>query len=86
VVGVEGDIANLVSLYPNPVQDKLNITIDAVHAHATLDLFNLYGQLLESKQYFTNEVELDFSDVNPGVYYVRVQFGSTTKTIKVIKK
>ena len=77
-------VQNLISLYPNPVQDILNIkssvTIERVEIH------NLLGQLIFNSKYNNEEVRIDFSNYATGTYLIRVFNDNNPKTYKIIKK
>lgn len=74
---------NKLKVYPNPVEDVLtvkNITV--------LDKIEVYDIL--GKKYFeifpkNNLVEIDFSNFEKGTYFVKLSFGKTTITNKIVK-
>lgn len=72
------------SFYPNPVSDFLNLHYaDGI---SDVAVFNVLGQQLLNKKVNANESQLDMSALNPGAYFVKVQSGSKSETIKVLKK
>lgn len=77
------DISNtediLLSIYPNPLVDKLIITLKESENVA---IYNPMGQLLLLKSLKSSINILDLSTINKGVYFAKI--GKTT--IKVIKK
>jgi hypothetical protein len=58
-----------VSLYPNPVQNILNIENTASNL-SKIHIYDLNGRLLQNHALPTNEVSLDVSQLNSGVYLV----------------
>ncbi|UOK43889.1 MULTISPECIES: PKD-like domain-containing protein [Flavobacterium] len=68
---------------PNPVTDILNIknnqTINKVTA------FNQLGQMVLQKEYNNNEVQLDFSALKTGIYFISVDSGKKQSTFKIVK-
>jgi hypothetical protein len=60
---------NTVSLYPNPVQNILNIQNTASNL-SKVQVYDLNGRLLQNYALPTNEVSLDVSQLNSGVYLV----------------
>ena len=71
------------SVYPNPVQDILNIQSAAV-----VDAINVYdvlGKLVLQAQPARVSPSIDMSALTSGAYMVQVTIGNTTKTVKVVK-
>lgn len=68
---------------PNPVTDILNIknnqTINKVN------VFNQLGQMVHEKEYNTNEVQLDFSGLKTGIYFIAVDSDKKQSTFKIVK-
>lgn len=68
---------------PNPVTDILNIknnqTINKVTA------FNQLGQMVLQKEYNNNEVQLDFSALKTGIYFISVDSDKKQSTFKIVK-
>lgn len=68
---------------PNPVTDILNIknnqTINKVTA------FNQLGQMVFEKEYNNNEVQLDFSGLKTGIYFISVNSDKKQSTFKIVK-
>jgi hypothetical protein len=60
---------NTVSLYPNPVEKILNIQNTASNL-SKVQIYDLNGRLLHNHTLQTNEVSLDVSQLNSGVYLV----------------
>jgi hypothetical protein len=58
-----------VSLYPNPVQNILNIQNTASNL-SKVQIYDLNGRLLQNHALQTNEVSLDVSQLTSGVYLV----------------
>lgn len=71
------------SVYPNPVEDVLNIrsnnTVDAV------SIYDVLGKLILEINPNIISPSLDMSPLNAGVYLVAVTIDDTTKTFKVVK-
>jgi hypothetical protein len=60
---------NTVSLYPNPVQNILNIQNTANNL-SKIQIYDLNGRLLQNHALQINEVTLDMSQLTSGVYVV----------------
>jgi len=69
------------SVYPNPANQF--IMLDGINYTAIVDVFNITGQRVKSFSVETNGEHMDISDLNPGVYFARV---NDIKAIKFIKR
>jgi hypothetical protein len=71
------------SVYPNPVQDILNIsTVEAVQ---NISVYDVLGKLVLQAQPDAISPSIDMGALSSGAYMVQVTIGNTTKTVKVIK-
>jgi len=75
--------ANNIKVYPNPVNDILNISFE--QEINTLSVFNMLGQEVLAKSLHSNEGTLDFSNLASGTYLVKVKAGNALKIVKIIK-
>ena len=73
-----------VSLYPNPVKDKLFITDLTAEEH-TIQIISPIGAIIKTIKTLGPEIEIDLNGLPNGVYNIRIsnRNGSTTK--KIIK-
>ena len=70
-----------ISLYPNPVVNKLNI--DSNLEIQKVEIYNLNGQLVKT---FENIENGDISELNSGVYLVKIHSPENSITKKIIKQ
>ena len=87
-VGVINDLAHYhvaenetetVTVYPNPVKDRLNVKAENLQ---TVEVYNLMGQLVMTA---TNPV-MDLDDLNQGIYFVRITADGKTVTKRIVKQ
>lgn len=71
------------NVYPNPVQDKLNIQSQDVVDQVAI--YNVLGKLVYQGSPNIVSPSVDMSNFNSGVYFVEVTIGNASKTVKVIK-
>jgi len=77
-------------VYPNPVQDKLNVSLEsAANGKLSAEIFNLQGQLV-SKEVFVlspgkNLVQLEVQDLATGLYQLRLQTSNGLETVRFVK-
>jgi len=60
-----------INIYPNPTSDFLNISFK-YPSSKTIDLYNINGQLLLTKNVNTLQVELNLSEFNTGIYFLKI--------------
>lgn len=82
-VDVEEQEAMNMSIYPNPVVDQVNITVEDF-SNATLEIYNLLGEVVKSTQLSSQNTQVDVSNLTNGTYIVRVVNGQKVATKKVI--
>ena len=87
-IGVIHDVAhfdvaenemNLVSVYPNPVKDRLIIDADGFDS---VEIYNLVGQQV----IVSTTAVVDMGDMNQGIYFVRVVADGKTITKRIVKQ
>ena len=72
--------SNSITLYPNPVKDRLYISGNS--ESYDIELFSLLGQRVMT---FSNVNEIDVTLLNEGVYLIRIS-NETSMTVKRIVK
>lgn len=81
-LGIEENITNLSSIYPNPTNGLLNIKSATPISKVTI--YNNLGQLLFSSEKID---QIDISTLNEGIYFIKVSDeNGQTQTKKVVKK
>ena len=75
-----------VMIYPNPAKDVVRLSTDNSQ-QTTVRIYNVMGMLVGTQlaTSATNEIEINVSDYNPGIYFFNIQTenGSVTKKIIV---
>ena len=73
-----------ISLYPNPTSSLLNIK--AENRIKSVELYDVQGRIIQVNKADSDEVLIDVSGYNSGVYFVKVttDFGSQIK--KIVKE
>ena len=78
------------SLYPNPVENQLNVLVGGEEISAEISVYNMQGRLYFSEVLnFTateRQIEMDVDDWEVGQYVVKITRESTTETLKFIKR
>lgn len=75
----------LISLevFPNPVQNLLNIS--SVEEISEIQLYNLNGQKILERKVKEKEFSIDLSSTHSGIYILKVKFQSELQSIKIRK-
>lgn len=78
----------MVSMYPNPASNVLNIVLpDNYELNGTVKVYNTLGQMVYNTSLSaSNHHSIDVSGYQSGVYFVKVQNGSQTKTLQFVKQ
>ena len=71
-------------VYPNPVNDKL--IVEAQEALGTIEIYNLIGALVYSQKDCTNKVEINTSDLQSGIYFIRLTNDKISETRRFVKE
>lgn len=88
-VGLKDNVKNNngISIYPNPIKDKIIIEFENKNANdINFLLTNSLGQPIPlNSKTINNKLEIDTSELPEGIYYLKVQNNSGQKVFKVIK-
>lgn len=85
ILSTSESMASKTVYYPNPVYDVLTIIEDA--PINSVNVYNLTGSnvktIIPSN---AKEIKIDFSDLSPGIYVVKIKTGNKSESIKVVKR
>ena len=73
------------TVFPNPVTNKLTITSQDERSSISIGIFTATGKLVQKVKANQNFVEIDFSAYTSGAYFITIQKGKSLTTKKVIK-
>ena len=83
------DIANPLNdvvLYPNPSSSVINISIqDAMALPENYTVYNNLGQVINKGKINSNNFGIDISGYSNGIYFIKVDKGEYSKTLRFIK-
>ncbi len=71
-------------IYPNPASDKL--TVEANEAIGNVEIYNLMGTLVYSQKDCDNKVEINTSDLQSGIYFIRLTNDKVSETRRFVKE
>lgn len=82
-IGVDDFSRDNFGVYPNPVDDVLNIR--STNNIESILVYDVLGKLVIEAYPNIISPSLDMSDINSGVYFLNVTIGDSSKTVKIIK-
>src|SRR5690606_32376134 len=75
-----------VSIYPNPVSDKLNVQLNTNEKIEEIRIINSVGQLLMNQKVGKSSAEVDVRNLTSGFYLVQIITANNSITKKILVK
>jgi len=72
-----------ISVFPNPAFDR--ITVAGSERMKSLRITSLSGNIVMEKFPLSDKVSVDISDLPGGIYFIRVDYKSTSETLRFVK-
>jgi hypothetical protein len=85
-LGIDDFDSNQFVIYPNPVQDKMEVMINKQSLNAKIQLYSTVGQLINTFSVTPGQNTIDVSNLSNGFYVVKLIDGEKVFTKKLIKK
>lgn len=87
LTNVEEDQITGISIYPNPVHNRLNIEIQNSNTIITsIKVYDITGQIIKTECITNNKIILDFGCIQPGLYFLIFENNQNKHLInKIIK-
>ena len=85
----EGEASIGWTIFPNPANDFVSIAIYSGYdftSNGSIEIFNALGQVVLLEQVLSPNMKLPISDLNSGVYTVRITTDSSTEIKKLMKR
>jgi len=84
VLGVNDFDLSKLKYYPNPVNNLLTITYtDAI---TNVEVFDLNGRMVITRNFDNQTVQLDFSSLSAGTYMLNIKTKENSQFVKIVKK
>ncbi|TGN21955.1 T9SS type A sorting domain-containing protein [Empedobacter tilapiae] len=75
-----------IEAYPNPTRDFVNVLINKEFEKAVIEVYNLTGQHLQTKEVKYRSTPISLGNYPAGVYILKINTDNQTESIKIIKK
>jgi hypothetical protein len=79
-------VANLVSVFPNPATDRLNISIHNFYGNTSVKIYDMLGKEMKDFNSVSGELNVDISSWPVGLYNVVVNENGHLQSVKVMKE
>ena len=76
---------NLYSIFPNPANELINISVDNSLIDSTYSIFDLLGKELTTGKLLLETTLIGINDFKPGIYFIRIIKDKTNLTFKILK-
>ena len=79
---------DLLVAYPNPVVDKVHITMKDIENYKMIQLYDITGRLfpITSIDKRTDNLEIDMAQLSAGNYFIRIIMEDTSRVVQIIKE
>jgi Secretion system C-terminal sorting domain len=86
-VGLNENIANNISVYPNPASNFLRIKMNEIAINVDITLSDLHGRIVYKKHINTldNSNDIELKNIAPGLYLLQVQYDGRIANYKIQK-
>ena len=76
------------NVYPNPVVDKVHITMKDIENYKMIQLYDFTGRShpITSIDKRTDNLEIDMSQLSAGSYFIRIIMEDTSRVVQIIKE
>jgi len=79
---------DLLMAYPNPVTNKVHITMKNIEIYKMIILYDFTGRShpITSIDKRSDQLEIDMAQLSPGHYFIRIEMEDTTRVVPIIKQ
>lgn len=74
-----------VNIYPNPANDKINLNFNYPLLNVQIQIINILGSKIYESHISSQESSIDISILSAGIYFIKLNFGSSQFTQKFFK-
>lgn len=71
------------TVYPNPVDDVLNINLPVMDEEYSIQVYNVNGQLISETLNSGGSIQMNMKEMDKGLYFLKIQNGEFSKVEKI---
>ena len=86
VEGIDEQVLNRFTLYPNPANDQVTIILDKKAKATEVVLYNMAGQVVLTQALSDNQTQLNIRSLRSGIYFAAVRNGASVLGVQKIVK
>lgn len=75
-----------ISIFPNPANQYLTLTLPEYKGDSDIRILNLYGQVVISRKLRRQKININLDEIPTGVYVLKISLGGIQYTRRFIKK
>jgi hypothetical protein len=79
-------VTNKVTVFPNPVSDKVTVQISDLKGVANVQVFDIYGKMVMQQTTARENTQLDVSKLPAGVYMIKIKDNKKEISTKIVKE
>jgi hypothetical protein len=81
------DLSFNTRIYPNPFKNAIRLQLDQSVDEAQISVVSMLGELIYSNKFYnSNQINLNLSDLQKGMYLLHVKAGTNYSTQKIVKE
>ena len=79
---------DLIRVYPNPVAEKVHISMKGIENYKAILLYDMAGTMypIESIEKRSHLLEIDMAELSSGAYFIRIVMEDDSRVVTVIKQ
>jgi hypothetical protein len=85
-ISIEESLLNGVSIYPNPAHDVLFIELAGESDKTEIEIYSIGGQKLFTSSFNSNTYQINVSELNSGLYLMKLTRGDKTAVKNIVVK
>ena len=85
ILGIDNNKARLVSTYPNPVSDLLQVKVPLEYVGTQLEVYSILGRRLLTTEINAESFDVDVSGLHSGTYLLRIRNSSISHSERFVK-
>jgi len=85
VLATKSFAATNFNVFPNPTKNTWNISSKNNDSITSIQIVDVLGKVISTKNGSSNELSIDASNLNSGIYFAKIYTATTSATVKLVK-